>query len=118
MFYDTHAHLDYPDFARDVPVVIERSNAAGVRKIISIGTYLESSTRAIALSEQYPSLYAAVGWHPSDASRAPEDVQSALRELSRHPKVVAIGEIGLDYYRLPSKMNQGTPADDAAYKSK
>jgi TatD DNase family protein len=118
MLYDTHAHLDYPDFAREVPGVVERANAARVTKIITIGTDLDSSIRAVALSEKYPCLYAAVGWHPSDASQAPDDVRPRLRDLARHPKVVAIGEIGLDYYRLPSKMNRGSPSDDETYKAK
>jgi TatD DNase family protein len=112
MVYDTHAHLDYPDFLDEVVGVVERAKAAGVTKIISIGTDLESSRRAVALSEQDPCLYAAVGWHPSDVARAPEDVRPELRQLAQHPKVVAIGEIGLDYYRLPTKKGTGTPADD------
>jgi TatD DNase family protein len=118
MFYDTHAHLDYPDFASELPQVIERAAAAGISKVISIGTDSESSARAIQLSEQFSNVYAAVGWHPSDASRAPTDVTAELRKLAQHPKVVAIGEIGLDYYRLPSKKEGGTAADDARYIAK
>src|SRR5262245_55473099 len=102
-FYDTNAHLTYPDFAPDLPQLIQRAQEAGITKLISIGTDLESSRRSIGLSEQFTSVYAAVGWHPSDAAAAPTDVRPALRELAGHPKVVAIGEIGLDYYRLPSK---------------
>ena len=97
-FYDTHAHLDFPDFAGDVATVVERAAAAGIRRIISIGTDLESSRRAIALAEQFPAIYAAVGWHPNDALHAPADVRPALREMATHPKVVAIGETGLDYF--------------------
>ena len=118
MLYDTHAHLTSPDFASDLPEVIERARAAGVTKIISIGTDLESSTRSIQLSEQYSNVYAAVGWHPSDAAGAPDDVRSPLRSLAQHPKVVAIGEIGLDYYRLPSKVSGGTASDDQRYQAK
>src|SRR5438094_402591 len=102
VFYDTHAHLDYPDFAADLPDVITRANAAGIEKIISIGTDFDSSRRAIQLAEKFSNIYAAVGWHPSDALQAPEDIREELRELARHPKVVALGETGLDYYRLPS----------------
>jgi TatD DNase family protein len=101
-FYDTHAHLDYPDFAPDLPQVIERARTAGIVKIISIGTDLESSRRAIQLADRFACVYAVVGWHPSDASRAPADFRPELRELARHPKVVALGETGLDYHRLPS----------------
>lgn len=118
VFYDTHAHLDYPDFAADFDQVIERANAAGITKMISIGTDLDSSRRAIALAEKFPCLYAVVGWHPSDILRAPEDIRDALRELGRHPKVVALGETGLDYHRLPSEKPEFTAADDAKYKTK
>ena len=102
IFYDTHAHLDYPDYAGDFAEVIARAQAAGVTKMISIGTSLDSSERAIRLAEKFLAIYAAVGWHPSDAMKAPFDLRPALRELCKHPKVVAIGEIGLDYHRLPS----------------
>ena len=117
IFYDTHAHLDYPDYAPDLAAVIERASSSGISKIIAIGTDLESSARAVKLSERFPDVYAAVGWHPSQASDAPEDLPPALRELARHPKVAGIGETGLDYYRLPSAQG-GTPADDQRYKQK
>lgn len=117
VFYDTHAHLDYPDFAAELPLIIERARAAGIEKIISIGTNLESSRRAIQLADTYPNIYAVAGWHPSDAMDAPHDVKTPLRELAQHPKVVAIGETGLDYYRLPSK--SGSPLDeDVRYKQR
>jgi len=115
-FFDTHAHLDDPDFASDFEQMIERAQAAGINRMISIGTDLESSARAITLAEKYACIYAVVGWHPSNAFEAPADLRPALRELATHPKVVAIGETGLDYYRLPSSQGQGTTADDAAYK--
>ena len=102
IFYDTHAHLDYPDFEKDFPQVLERAHAAGITKMISIGTDLESSARAIALAEKYESIYAVVGWHPTNVLEAPEDIREPLRKLASHPKVVAIGETGLDYHRLPS----------------
>jgi len=135
-FFDTHAHLDYPDYASDFAEVIARAHAAGISKIISIGTSLDSSERAIRLAEKFPAIYAAVGWHPSDAMKAPSDLRPALREMCKHPKVVAIGEIGLDYHRLPSMSGtQGgasvpasrlvsslappiQSADDARYKQK
>jgi TatD DNase family protein len=114
-FYDTHAHLDYPDFAADLPEVMQRAEAAGIAKIICIGTKLESSQRAIQLAEKYPNVFAVVGWHPSYVLEAPDDLRPAFRELAKHPKVVALGETGLDYHRLPSKVQaknaskQGTP---------
>ena len=116
-FYDTHAHLDYPDYANDLPEVIERARTAGITKIISIGTDLESSRRAVKLAERFAGVFAAVGWHPSNAHEAPEDIRPALRELVKHPKVVAIGETGLDYHHLPGEKS-GNPEDDARYKLK
>src|SRR6476646_5769052 len=101
VFYDTHAHLDYPDFANELPQIISRAEVVGISRIISIGTDFESSRRAIKLAEQFPGVFAVVGWHPSSAVEAPDDVRRTLRELARHPKVVALGETGLDYHRLP-----------------
>ena len=101
VFFDTHAHLDYPDYAPDLADVIARAQAAGIAKIISIGTSLESSQRALGLAEKFPNVFAAIGWHPTEAEKAPDDLRPALRELAKHPKVVAIGETGLDYHRLP-----------------
>lgn len=118
VFYDTHAHLDYPDYANDLPDVIARAEAAGILKIISIGTNLISSERAVRLAEKFPNVFAAIGWHPAEAPKAPADLRPALRELARHPKVVAIGEIGLDYHHLPSEKPEFTAADDARYKQK
>ncbi len=116
-FYDTHAHLDYPDFQLDFAEVIARARNAGITKMISIGTNFDSSRRAIALAEQHEEIFAVVGWHPSDALEAPSDLRVTLRELALHPKVVAIGETGLDYYRMPSAKG-GTAEDDANYKRK
>src|SRR5262245_33359781 len=103
MFYDTHAHLDDEAFAADLEQVVARAHGAGINKIISIGTDFASSERAVRLSERFASVYAVVGWHPNDAASAPADLRPALRELARHPKVVALGETGLDYYRLPEE---------------
>jgi TatD DNase family protein len=117
VFYDTHAHLDYPDYASDLPEVIERARAAGITKIISIGTDLDSSRRAVQLADRFAGVFAAVGWHPSNAHEAPEDIRRALRELVKHPKVVAIGETGLDYHRLPG-VKAGDAQADTRYKLK
>src|SRR3954452_9187623 len=119
-FYDTHAHLDYPDFAAELPQVVARAEAAGIAKIVCIGTDLESSRRAIQLAEQFPNLFAVVGWHPSNVMEAPDDLRPQLRELARHPKVVALGETGLDYHRLPctDKDVPGRTEDDDRYKEK
>lgn len=114
-FFDTHAHLDYPDFAPEIEQVIARAQAAGISKIISIGTDLASSSRAIQLAEAHAGIYAVVGWHPSHVLEAPDDIRPALREFAPHPKVVAFGETGLDYYRLPSSKG-GTAREDETYR--
>jgi len=101
MLIETHAHLDYPDFAHDFDDVIRRANDAGVTRIITIGTSIESSRRAIELAEKYPNVFAVIGVHPTYAHEAPEDVITPLRELAKNSRVVAIGEIGLDYHHLP-----------------
>lgn len=116
--YDTHAHLDFPDFANDLPEVLERASAAGVTRIISIGTNLESSVRAIDLAERFSQVYAVVGWHPAHALEAPEDVREALEKLAAHPKVVAIGETGIDHHHLPSRRRGGTEAEDERYRTR
>lgn len=117
-FFDTHAHLDYPDFANDLKEVIARAQTAGISKIISIGTSLDSSERAIRLAEKFPNVFAAVGWHPTEAMNAPNDLRPALREFAKHLKVVAIGETGLDYHHLPSEKSGLTANDEARCKEK
>jgi TatD DNase family protein len=118
VFYDTHAHLGYRDFEAEVPQVIARAQAAGITKIINIGTDEASSRKAVAMAETYDNVYAVVGWHPSDAMDAPDDIRPFLRELVNHAKVVALGETGLDYYRLPGKTDPARAGEDASYKSK
>ena len=103
MLIETHAHLDFPDFANDLDEVLRRAAQAGVTRIVTIGTSIDSSRRAIEFAEKYPAVYAAIGVHPSYAEEAGEDVMTPLRELAKHPRVVAIGETGLDYHRLPSE---------------
>ena len=102
MLTDTHAHLDFPDFASELPAVLARAEAAGVNRILTISTTLESSGRTRALADLHAHVFATVGVHPSNAGDAPVDVITPLRALAQHPRVVAIGECGLDYHRLPS----------------
>src|SRR5438477_3611078 len=99
---ETHAHLDYPDVASDLHDVLRRATEAGVTRIITIGTSVESSRRAVDLAEKYSNVFAVIGVHPTYAREAEADVVTPLRELARNPRVVAIGEIGLDYHYLPS----------------
>ncbi|HJT80117.1 MAG TPA: TatD family hydrolase [Chthoniobacterales bacterium] len=138
MLIETHAHLDYPDFESDFEDVLHRAEAAGVTRIVTIGTSVTSSRRAVQLAEKFPNVYAVIGVHPSYAEEAEEDIITPLRELAQNKRVVAIGETGLDYHRLPSieaakqknvqVVSQALQADiedvveaqihDGAYKSK
>src|SRR5437868_14031225 len=101
MLIETHAHLDYPDFAPDFDDVLRRAADAGVTRILTIGTSVESSRRAVELAEKYPNVFAVIGVHPTYAEEE-DDVITPLRELAKNKRVVAIGEAGLDYHRLPS----------------
>ena len=111
---ETHAHLDYPDFAPDLEAVIARAAEAGVTRIISIGTGLESSRRAVALAERFTNVFAVIGIHPTNVTEEGLDFLPALTELARHPKVVAIGETGIDYHHVPEELQ---PAKVAAVDS-
>ncbi|MGG4142005.1 TatD family hydrolase [Paenibacillus algorifonticola] len=96
--FDTHTHLDSPHFDEDREAVIERARAAGVDLMVNIGFNRETIPTTLALAEKYDFIYAAVGWHPVDSiDMLPEDL-GWIEELCSHPKVVAIGEIGLDYH--------------------
>jgi len=118
-FFDTHAHLDDRPFAADFPLVLQRARAAGIVKITNIGTDFESSRRVIELAETHAGLYAVAGWHPSHAHEAPADLRPGLRALARHPKVVALGETGLDYHWLPTRTDKSaTPEADAQHKAR
>ncbi len=88
------------------------------RKSFPSARALTAANAPIRLAEKFPDVYAAVGWHPTEALSAPDDLRPALRELAKHPKVVAIGETGLDYHHLPSERSEFTAADDAHYKEK
>ncbi len=96
---DTHAHLDFRQFDSDRQAVVERARAAGVTAIVNVGADLDSSQRAVQLAGEHDMIYAAVGMHPHEAKQLDGATLAELRELARHPKVVAVGEIGLDFYR-------------------
>lgn len=96
---DTHCHLDFEAFDEDRDAVIDRARQAGVQHILNPGIDVRSSRAAIAISDKYEEVYAACGVHPNDALTWNDRSLDELRQLAGHPKVLAIGEIGLDYYR-------------------
>lgn len=98
MFIDTHAHLFYPNFNGEVEQIIQRAKESEVNSIIVPATDLASSQQAIELSEKYDNIYAAIGVHPHDSKEWNDSIVNKLEELAKNKKVVAIGEIGLDYY--------------------
>jgi len=102
MLIETHAHLDYPDFTGDFEDVLRRANEAAVTRIVTIGTSVESSRRAVDLAEKHSNIYAVIGVHPTSAEKTGEDIITPLRDLAQSRRVVAIGETGLDYHHLPS----------------
>ncbi|MEO8353690.1 MAG: TatD family hydrolase [Chthoniobacteraceae bacterium] len=135
MLIDTHAHLDFPEFATDLPDVLARAAEAGVSRMITVSTTVESSRRSISLATEHASVFATVGIHPSNADSFSDDEMAVLRELAGHPRVLALGECGLDYHSLPSSemhesavataaLGNETPADvtgairDGAVKAK
>ena len=99
MLIDTHTHLTFPNFQNDIDDVILRAKKAGVNKLIVPGLSLKTSKEAIALAEKEPSIYAAIGVHPQDSHLFDKEQLDDFYVLANHPKVVAVGEIGLDYYR-------------------
>ena len=95
---DTHCHLDYNKFDPDRAEVIQRANDSGLIRLLVPGLHHKSSKEAVRLAESNPSVYAAVGFHPTDLEEFSESTFQQVKELASHPKVVAIGEIGIDYY--------------------
>lgn len=105
MIIDTHIHLDATQFTSDLDAVIDRARATGIQAFITIGTSPESNRRALALTEKYPDVWAAVGLHPHEAERWDDRLATELESLINHPRVVAIGETGLDFYRNHASPN-------------
>jgi TatD DNase family protein len=96
---DTHAHLDFPDFAEDLDEIIEEAEATGISRIVNIGCDAKSSRASVDLARRFSRVFAAIGVHPHDAKTYNGQVEQELLELANDFKVVAIGEIGLDFYR-------------------
>ena len=101
---DTHAHLDFPEFEGQIDAVIARAREAGVHRIITIGIDRDSCRKSIAIAEKYENVFAVVGLHPCNVlDPGAMDFLEELPALARHPKVVALGETGMDYHHLPSR---------------
>ena len=98
VYFDSHCHLNDESFAGREGEVIARANQAGVKAMLVLGYDISSSKKAIELAQAYPGVYAAVGFHPENLEGASLDDLATIEELAHHPKVIAIGEIGLDYY--------------------
>ncbi|PKN76530.1 MAG: hydrolase TatD [Deltaproteobacteria bacterium HGW-Deltaproteobacteria-10] len=99
MLIDSHAHLEMKEFNDDRDAVIERAQAAGVNFIVTVGTNLQLSRKAVSLAAQYENVYATIGVHPHDVGKIGNKTYDDLKELAREKKVVAYGEIGLDFFR-------------------
>ena len=99
MLIDSHAHIQLDRFDADREVVLERAQEAGVHAILVIGFDIETSRGAIALAEKHDQVYATVGMHPHDAKDLHDETIHIFRDLAAHPRVLALGEMGLDYYR-------------------
>lgn len=99
---DVHCHLNFHSFEKDLDEVIKKAINVGVEKIINVGTSLESSQKAVELSEKYDNLYAIVGIHPHHADKLEDEWESKLKKIAKNKKVLAIGEIGLDYFSYKS----------------
>ncbi|EWG08747.1 TatD family hydrolase [Cytobacillus firmus] len=98
MFFDTHAHLNAEQYNEDLQEVIDRALSEGISNIVVVGFDRPTIEKAMELTEKYDFIYASVGWHPVDAIDMTEEDLLWIEELSSHPKVVALGEMGLDYY--------------------
>ena len=109
MLIDTHCHLDFPDFAEGVPALVENARAMGVGRMITISTKVKNVATYRAIAEANPQVFFSIGTHPNSTAEEPDTATETLVDLSRHPKCVAIGEAGLDYF-----YDKATPAAQAA----
>lgn len=98
MFIDSHCHLFYPDYADDVAAVIERAENVGVKYFIVPATNHQTAEQAIQLADKFPSIFIAVGFHPLDLKEYTDERLKLIEQWTAHPKVVAVGEIGIDYF--------------------
>jgi TatD DNase family protein len=98
MLVDSHCHLDFPDFASELDAVVARARAAGIRRMVTISTRVKKHAQVLAIAEKYPDVFCSVGTHPHNAHEELDIDAETLIALAQHPKIVAIGEAGLDYH--------------------
>jgi TatD DNase family protein len=98
MLVDSHCHLDFPDFADDLDAIVARAEAAGIGRIVTISTRVRRLPALLGITERFPNVYCSVGTHPHQADEEDGISPDELVELTKHPKVVALGEAGLDYF--------------------
>ena len=98
MLVDSHCHLDFPDFASELDAVVERARAAGVGRMVTISTRVKKLPQVLAVAEKFPDVFCSVGTHPHNAHEELDIDAAALVKLAQHPKIVALGEAGLDYH--------------------
>src|SRR5471032_217822 len=98
MLVDTHCHLDFPDFASELDAVVERARAAGIGRLVTISTRVKKHAQVLAIAEKFSEVFCSVGTHPHNAHEELDIDAKALISIAKHPKVVAIGEAGLDYH--------------------
>ena len=98
MLVDSHCHLDFPDFAAELDAVVARARAAGIGRMVTISTRVKRHAQVLAVAERFDDVFCSVGTHPHHADEEPDIDAAALAAIARHPKVVAIGEAGLDYH--------------------
>jgi len=98
MLIDSHCHLDFPDFAAELDAVVARARAAGIGRMVSISTRVKKHAQVLAIAEKFPDVFCSVGTHPHNAHEELDIDTAALVAMARHPRIVAIGEAGLDYH--------------------
>src|SRR3984957_5774515 len=98
MLVDSHCHLDFPDFADDLDAIVARAETSGIKRIVTISTRVKRLPELLAITARFPNVYCSVGTHPHNADEEGGIPASELVELTKHPKVVALGEAGLDYF--------------------
>src|SRR5262249_34222312 len=99
MLVDSHCHLDFPDFSEDLDGIVARARAADVGRVVTISTRVKRHAQVLAIAEKFPEVFCSVGTHPHYSHEELDVDAQALVTLAKHPKVVAIGEAGLDYFR-------------------